>query len=177
MREQLIVVMGVAGCGKSSVAQALAARVGVPMVEGDDHHSEANKAKMGAGIPLDDGDREPWLRSLAQRAADLLSTGTSVVLTCSALKRRYRDLLRTAGPEVVFVHLSGDPWVIEERMAARTGHFMPTSLLVSQLADLEPLAADERGLVVDVAGSVEDQVAAVLQALELTTTPWCRTTG
>lgn len=164
MQGQLIVVMGVAGCGKSSVARALAVRAGVPMIEGDEHHSAANKAKMSAGVPLDDDDREPWLRTLAQTSAGMLAAGTSVVLTCSALKRRYRDLLRTAGPTVLFVHLSGDPSVIEERMAARTGHFMPTTLLASQLADLEPLAADEPGVAVDVAGSIEDQVTAALQA-------------
>ena len=164
MQEELIVVMGVAGCGKSSVAHELATRAGMPMIEGDEHHSPANKAKMSAGIPLDDDDREPWLRSLAQRSAELLATGTSVVLSCSALKRRYRDLLRTAGPQVLFVHLTGDPAVIGHRMAARSGHFMPTTLLASQLADLEPLAADERGIVVDVAGSIAEQVAAVLRS-------------
>jgi len=164
VQEELIVVMGVAGCGKSSVAHELAARAGIPMIEGDEHHPPANKAKMSAGIPLDDDDREPWLRALAQRSAELLADGTPVVLTCSALKRRYRDLLRTAAPQVLFVHLTGDPAVIAHRMAARTGHFMPTTLLASQLADLEPLAADERGIVVDVGGSIAEQVAAVLRS-------------
>lgn len=170
MQGQLIVVMGVAGCGKSSVAQALAAGAGIPMIEGDELHPAANVAKMSAGIPLDDDDRRPWLQALVQRSTELLA-GTSVVITCSALKRSYRELLRTAGPDVVFVHLTGDPALIAGRMTARNGHFMPTTLLTSQLADLEPLEADERGILVDVAGSIAQQVDAVVRAPDLMDAP------
>lgn len=145
-----VVVMGVSGTGKSTVARVIGEELGLAVAEGDDHHPQANVAKMRAGTPLGDADRAPWLESLARWTAEHHDQGHGTVLTCSALRRRYRDVLRAAVPEpTVFVHLTGTPEVLAERMAART-HFMPVSLLTSQLATLEPLEPDEVGGVVDV---------------------------
>ncbi|MFB9432523.1 gluconokinase [Streptoalloteichus tenebrarius] len=154
--------MGVSGSGKSTVGTLLADRLGVPYAEGDDFHPPANVAKMAAGHALDDEDRWPWLRSIAAWIHDHPS---GAVVTCSALKRGYRDLLRGAGVPVWFLHLSGDPELIRARVAARTGHFMPPELLGSQYAALEPLGADEPGLTVDVAHTPQDIVAAATAAL------------
>jgi carbohydrate kinase (thermoresistant glucokinase family) len=144
------VVMGVSGCGKSEVGQRLAQALGVHFLEGDAYHSASNVAKMAAGIPLDDDDRADWLRALQAEIALAQARGEGLVLACSALKRRYRDLLRAADPDLRFAHLSGPRELIAERMGARTAHYMPASLLDSQLRDLEPLQQDEAGLLLDI---------------------------
>ena len=144
------VVMGVSGCGKSEVGQRLAHALGVDFLEGDAFHSASNVAKMAAGIPLDDDDRAGWLRALQGEIAMARAQGKGLVLACSALKRRYRDLLRAADPNLRFAHLSGPRDLIAERMLARTAHYMPASLLDSQLRDLEPLQQDEAGLLLDI---------------------------
>jgi gluconokinase len=158
-----VVVMGVAGTGKSTIAQRLAAALDLELVEGDDLHPAANIAKMRAGIPLDDIDRMPWLRSIASWVAERHSRNQPVVVTCSALKEAYRDVLRAAVPDTParFVHLTAPREVIAARMAARD-HFMPASLLESQLEALEPLAEHEDGIVVDVTAPVDEVVAQVL---------------
>ncbi|GAA2269567.1 MULTISPECIES: gluconokinase [Kitasatospora] len=146
----IVVVMGVSGVGKTTVARLLAERLGLPYAEADDFHPPANIAKMTAGIPLDDEDRRPWLHALADWLGECAKAGTGGVVTCSALKRQYRDILRTDCPDAFFLHLSGGHGLIEDRLAHRTGHFMPPSLLDSQYATLEPLQPDERGAVLDV---------------------------
>ncbi|MBO0872419.1 MAG: gluconokinase [Pseudonocardia sp.] len=142
----VITVMGVSGSGKSTVGPVLAERLGVTYAEADRFHPDANIRKMSSGVPLTDEDRWPWLHALAGWVAAHNATGG--VLGCSALKRRYRDVLR-GGAEVWFLHLRVDRDVLAERMQLRTEHFMPASLLDSQLADLEPLGPDEPGLTVD----------------------------
>lgn len=161
-----LVVMGVAGSGKSTVARLLADRLGRPMAEADDFHPEANIAKMRSGTPLTDADREPWLLSLRDWISEHDVEGRGTVVTCSALKRTYRDLLRGATARVRFVHLSGTREVIGERLAARSGHFMPPSLLDSQFADLEPLGDDEDGITVDVTAPPEQIADRVCAGLE-----------
>jgi carbohydrate kinase (thermoresistant glucokinase family) len=146
MNDWRIVVMGVSGCGKSSVGIALAEALGARFIDGDDLHPEANKAKMGAGIPLDDSDRWPWLDLVGQE----LAAGPATVIACSALKRAYRDRIRAAAPKTFFVHLDGSREILEQRLGDRTGHFMPATLLDSQLAILEPLGSDEAGVVIDI---------------------------
>ena len=143
-----IVVMGVSGSGKSTVGAALAQRLHVPFADADDFHPEANVAKMTAGNSLNDDDRHPWLEAIGDWLAD--HCGEGGVMSCSALKRKYRDQLRKHCPQVRFLHLSGSPEVIGRRQASRPGHFMPASLLASQFDTLEPLEADEHGVVVDV---------------------------
>jgi gluconokinase len=150
----LAVVMGVSGSGKSTVGVALARRLAVPFVDADDLHPEANIAKMSGGVPLDDADRAPWLRLVGQWLAD--HQGSGGVVSCSALKRSYRDILRSAAPGVVCIHLHGERDVLASRLGARPSHFMPAALLDSQLATLEPLQPDEAGGVLDVAEPVED---------------------
>ncbi|MFD8980907.1 gluconokinase [Streptomyces sp. NPDC059564] len=162
--QRVIVVMGVAGTGKTTVGRRLAEALGLPYAEGDAFHPAANVAKMSAGTPLDDADRGPWLDAIGVWIRDRAGRGGGVV-AASCLKRAYRDRLRTAAPEVVFVHLTGERALIGERMAARTGHFMPTTLLDSQFATLEPLQADESGVAVDVAGSPEEITERALAAL------------
>jgi carbohydrate kinase (thermoresistant glucokinase family) len=161
--------MGVSGCGKSEVGMRLAQALGVDFIEGDRFHSTANVAKMAAGIPLTDADREGWLLRLRDELARACAQGRGVVLACSALKRAYRDTLRGSASgsncALRFVHLAGDEATIAARMAARAGHFMPASLLGSQLRDLEPLQEDEEGIVLDLAAPPEVLVA---QALGLT---------
>jgi len=156
------VVMGVSGCGKSEVGARLAQALGADFIEGDHYHPEANVRKMSAGIPLLDADREGWLRQLAGELARACAAGRSVVLSCSALKRAYRDTLRSAGCAPCFVHLSGTRDTLAARMAARAGHFMPLSLLDSQLRDLEALQADEDGIVLDIEAPPEALVECVL---------------
>ncbi|UJW33177.1 gluconokinase [Saccharothrix sp. AJ9571] len=143
----VVVVMGVSGSGKTTVGTALAEALGVAYAEADSFHPEANIEKMTAGTPLDDEDRGPWLEAIAGWIREHGETGG--VVTSSALKRRYRDVLRGGG-DVWFVHLNGPREVIAQRLAGRSGHFMPPSLLDSQFADLEPLGADERGQVLDI---------------------------
>lgn len=162
---QHIVVMGVSGSGKTTVGEALAARLGWRFVEGDSFHPPENVAKMSAGIPLDDNDREPWLRALAAEIAKDEAAGSPSVVGCSALKRSYRDILRTGAPRVCFVHVHGDHTVLADRLSHRAGHFFPASLLDTQLATLEPLGPDEDGVVVDVALPTAEQVDLAIQGL------------
>ncbi|SED73135.1 gluconokinase [Streptomyces sp. PAN_FS17] len=163
-RGPCIVVMGVSGTGKTTVAHSLAQRLAVPFAEADEFHSAANIAKMSAGIPLDDSDRRPWLRAIGRWLHEHAVAGSGGVVTCSALKRRYRDTLREAAPSVFFLHLTASEEVLEQRIGHRAGHFMPESLLASQLATLEPLAPDEPGAVLDT-GPPADTVAARAVAL------------
>lgn len=158
-----IVVMGVSGSGKTSFGQVLAARLGIAYRDGDDLHPPENVRKMGAGIALEDADRWPWL----DRVAAALATGAPLVVGCSALKRTYRDRIRAgAGGPVRFIHLAGSPALIRSRMAARSGHYMPVSLLDSQLAALEPPGADEAALTIHIAASLERMVDTAVRALE-----------
>ena len=154
----LIVVMGVSGSGKSTVGAALAQRLRVPFADADDFHPEANIAKMTAGQPLDDDDRYPWLDAIGEWLAAHETSGG--VMSCSALKRRYRDQLRGHAPTTEFVHLDGSRDVITRRQASRPGHFMPAALLTSQFNTLEPLEPDEPGQVIDVDQSID----AIVQA-------------
>jgi gluconokinase len=157
--------MGVSGTGKSTIAAVLAHELGWPSAEGDDFHSAANVAKMHAGHPLTDEDRWPWLRSIAAWIGEREQAGTGGIVTCSALKRAYRDLLREDHPDVRFICLVGDHDLLESRMQHRTGHFMPATLLDSQLATLEPLQPDEPGGEVDVSGTPDEIVTAALALL------------
>lgn len=150
-----IVVMGVSGSGKSTVGAALAQRLRVPFADADDFHPAANIAKMSSGHPLDDADRMPWLDAIGRWLADHPDGG---VMSCSALKRSYRDLLRGHRPDVEFLHLAGTPEVIGRRQASRPGHFMPASLLASQFETLEPLSAAERGVTIDVDQDIDSIV-------------------
>lgn len=140
----MVVVMGISGSGKSSVGEALAISLGVPFLEGDSLHLPANVAKMAAGEPLDDADRAPWLTAIAA----WMGTHDDGVVACSALKRAYRDRLRDGAPTTRFVLLAPPRAVLEQRLGRRQGHFMPGSLLDSQLATLEPPPADEAALVI-----------------------------
>ncbi|WP_344056952.1 gluconokinase [Sphaerisporangium rubeum] len=157
----LLVVMGVSGSGKTTVGRALAERLGVPFADADDFHGEANIAKMTAGVALQDADRLPWLRRVGAWLAGQAGGG---VVTCSALRRRYRDVLREQVPDALFVHLDGDREVVRRRVARRRGHFMPVTLVDSQYAALEPLGPDENGVVLDFSREagrlVEDFLAA-----------------
>jgi carbohydrate kinase (thermoresistant glucokinase family) len=156
-----IVVMGVSGCGKSTVGSMLAEKLNAKFIDGDDLHPAENKAKMAAGIALNDEDRLPWLTKVGQA----LANDKYVVIACSALKRRYRDLILESAPDAIFLHLHGSRAVLEERMAARQNHFMPTSLLDSQLATLEPLDYDEPGRVVSIEQSIEQIVDSCLELI------------
>jgi gluconokinase len=157
--------MGVSGSGKSTVADGLVKRLGWEFAEGDDFHPQANVEKMRAGHPLDDDDRWPWLRRLADWVGEQEQAGSSVVVTCSALKRTYRDLLRDGHPSVWFAHVTADAALIRERMERRSGHYMPVSLLDSQLDLLEPLGDDEPGASISGAGTPEVVVEHLLTAL------------
>ena len=164
-----LVVMGVSGCGKSTVGALLAERLGMPFLDGDDFHPAANKEKMAAGVPLTDDDRAPWLARIGQLLAGDDDGGTTVppVVACSALKRSYRDLLRSSAPEVVFIHLSGSAATIAARMDARAHEFMPSTLLESQLATLEGLGPDEAHALVDISLEPGVLVETVVRALEV----------
>jgi gluconokinase len=155
------VVMGVSGCGKSTVGQALATANGVGFVEGDQFHPEANVAKMSAGVALNDDDRADWLLTLQAQIREAHERGEGLVISCSALKRRYRDLLREGDPALRFAHLNGPKELIASRMQARVGHYMPTSLLDSQFRDLEPLQADEAGITLDIRIPPDDLVTQI----------------
>ncbi len=161
-----VVVMGVSGSGKTTVAHAIARLTGLLFAEADDFHTRANVQKMSAGTPLDDEDRWPWLHDLALWMAQRAEEGRSTVLACSALKRAYRDVL-SEGPLVDFVHLHGPAEVIRERIAAREDHYMPASLLDSQLADLEPLERSERGVVLDVSLPPQELAGQAVSRLQL----------
>ena len=159
----VVVVMGVSGSGKSTLGQQLARALGLPFLEGDDFHPPHNVQRMAAGVPLTDADRQGWLDALAQQLRAARPAGA--VLACSALKRSYRDLLRAAAPGLTLVHVHGDAALLAQRMGGRADHFMPPSLLASQVATLEPPAADERPINVDaawpVARSLEHVVAQI----------------
>jgi gluconokinase len=159
----VVVVMGVSGSGKTTVGRRLAERLGVEYAEADDFHPPANVRKMSDGQALTDDDRWPWLRSIAAWIREQAAKGGGVV-SCSALKRTYRDLLRSATDGVWFLHLDGSRELIASRIGARSGHFMPPALLDSQFADLEPLTPEEPGLVADVANSPDDIVDTALSA-------------
>lgn len=157
------IVMGVSGSGKSEIGRRLAVRLGVVYIEGDDFHPASNIEKMRAGVPLDDADRHAWLISLQGRLREAVERDESAVLSCSALKRRYRDLLREADPNLIFIHLDGDRGLIAARMRKRRSHYMPLSLLESQCLALEPLQADERGLRLDIALPPESLVDRIIE--------------
>jgi len=170
-----LVVMGVSGCGKSTVGALLGRRLGKPFLDGDDFHPAANKEKMGAGIPLTDSDREPWLAVLGSLLAGqgVLPEGTDdggpavpPIVACSALKRRYRDLLRGYAPDLVFVHLAGSAETIGARMDARAHEFMPRTLLDSQFAALEDLEEDEAHVLADITQPLDVLVESVVRELE-----------
>ncbi len=161
-----VVVMGVAGAGKSTLATALGERLNAVYIEADDLHSPEAKTQMAAGVPLTDEDRWPWLARVAGAARDAFATGRPVVVACSALRRVYREaLIRDSGLDLAFVHVHGSAEELAERIARRIGHFMPASMLASQLATLEPLAADENGFVISLALPIEEAVDAALESL------------
>ncbi|MBX6389237.1 MAG: gluconokinase [Frankia sp.] len=175
-RPRVLVVTGVAGSGKTTVARAVAERLGWPYAEADDLHPRANIVKMAAGVPLTDSDRWPWLVTIAHWIRDRVRAGEPGVVTCSALRRRYRDILRAgaaagaaqrpgAEDPLLFVYLRGSPELIGRRMAARRSHFMPTSLLDSQFAALEEPGPDEHALTVDVDRPPDALARAVTDAL------------
>ena len=161
-----IVVMGVSGCGKTSVAEGLAASLGAAFIEGDSLHPAANVDKMSHGIALTDEDRWPWLDTVGRAMADVLAGNGSVVVSCSALKKAYRDRLRfSAGGELAFVFLKGSRELLMSRMAVREGHFMPVSLLDSQLATLEDPSGEPGVVTVDIDASIDAIVASALDGL------------
>ena len=155
--------MGVSGAGKSTVARLLASVLGWDFAEGDDLHPPANVAKMAAGRPLTDADRKPWLEQVARWIDEEIAAGRCGVITCSALKRAYRDALRR--PEVLFVHLSVPRNELQQRLAGRPGHFMPASLLDSQLEALEPPAAGEQAVAIEATGDPQQAVDSIRRRL------------
>lgn len=165
MEPSRVVVMGVSGCGKSTVGRKLALRLGVDFLEGDDCHPAHNVARMAAGIALTDEDRQGWLHTLAGRLAAAAAQGRGLVISCSALKRAYRDILRSGAPGVQFIHLHGDYELLATRMAARTDHYMPASLLDSQFATLEAPDPDENVRTMDVAQAPDEIVQAIVAGL------------
>ncbi len=164
-RPLVAVVMGVSGSGKSTIAGRLAAELGWEYQEGDALHPPENVEKMKGGTPLTDADRLPWLRRIAERIDDWRARGRSGVVTCSALKRSYRDVIVGACPDVVVVYLEGSPELIKQRLAQRRGHFMPPALLDSQFTVLEEPAADEKAIVADIAGTPEEIVNEIVAQL------------
>ena len=165
-----LVVMGVSGCGKSSVGQQVARALGHDFIEGDTLHTPANVARMAAGTPLTDADRAGWLAEIGRRLGQAWAADAGLVVSCSALKRSYRDGLRAACPGLVFLHLQGSAALLRQRLQARSGHYMPPSLLDSQLATLEPPAADEAAITLDITPSTAQVVAAALASLGATAT-------
>ncbi len=161
----VLVMMGVSGSGKTTIARGVAAQLGWDVIEGDSLHPPANIAKMKAGIPLTDADRWPWLEAIARAIDAVRAAGRSALVACSALKHSYRAILIGDRPDVVLVYLQGSHALIAARIAARKGHFMPPSLLDSQFADLEEPGPDERPIVLSVAPGPEAIVAAALEAL------------
>lgn len=166
-----IVVMGVSGCGKSTVGRAIAATLGLRFVEGDELHPPRNVALMAAGTPLTDDDRHDWLQAIAGVLRAAATSGQGVVVSCSALKRRYRDQLRAGAPALRLVHLHGSPELLAQRLAARTGHYMPASLLASQLQTLEAPQPDEAALQLDIAAPADALAAQACRQLEQSTLP------
>ena len=161
-----IVVMGVSGCGKSTVGLRLAQALRFDFIEGDDFHPPRNVALMAAGTPLTDADRQGWLQTLAEKLGAAHTDNRGLVLSCSALKRRYRDVLRAPTPGLLFVHLHADAEVLAARVATRAHRYMPASLLASQLATLEVPGPDENAITLDAAEPTERIVQTVLQRLE-----------
>jgi carbohydrate kinase (thermoresistant glucokinase family) len=163
----VLVVMGVSGSGKTTVAALLAGKLGWPFEDGDDFHPPGNVAKMSSGTPLTDADRWPWLARIAAWIDEKRSTGGHGVVTCSALKREYRDVLLQGRPDVRLVYLRGSRELIGRRQAARHDHFMPASLMDSQFAALQEPAADENPVVVSVEHRPAEVVAEIIAALKL----------
>lgn len=162
-----LVVMGVAGSGKTSVLHDLHRKIGWSLAEGDAFHPEENVAKMASGTPLTDEDRWPWLDRIVTWTSVEDAAGRNTLVTCSALRRAYRDRLRESPGRTVFVHLTGTPGLLSERLTGRAGHFMPPSLLPSQLATLEPLGEDEDAIVVDITPSTEEIADEIIARLGL----------
>lgn len=159
-----IVVMGVSGSGKTTVGEALAQRVGGVFLDADDFHPKANVEKMSSGIPLNDADRAPWLDIVGKEMRKRQGEGRVVVMACSALKRKYRERIRAEEPAAFFVLLTGTREELERRLQARHGHFMPPSLLDSQLDTLEPLGSNEHGATINIHGTKEQVVDRALDA-------------
>lgn len=166
IKKHLLVIMGVSGCGKTTVAEGLRNELGWPFQEGDALHPSANVQKMAAGIPLNDEDRWPWLERCHAWLAQCEQNGTGGILTCSALKRSYRDVLRREGLNPLFIYLHVDQAVLAKRLQTRTGHYMPASLLPSQLQTLEPPAADEHAISVSVASPPPQTIVEILEKLK-----------
>lgn len=162
----IVVVMGVAGCGKSTLGRALAAKLGCAFIEGDEFHPPASRRKMAEGVPLDDADRWPWLDALAAELECRVQRQESVVMACSALKYVYRERLRRGCPRLRLVFLHGAEASIFQRLAARRGHYMPPSLLQSQLATLEPPTALEDAVLVDLEAPPQRSIEMVIAALQ-----------
>jgi gluconokinase len=162
----IVIVMGVCGCGKTTVAEKLASELEADFIEGDDLHPAGNKQKMSSGVALCDEDRWPWLDAIAQKAKSAASQGGQVVISCSALKRIYRDRLRSTGLTTRFVHLTGSVQLLQKRMDERRDHFMPAGLLASQLAALEPPGVDEHALTLDIANEPDTLVTAIREFLK-----------
>ena len=164
----VVVVMGVAGSGKTTVGAMLAGRLGWSYAEADEFHSPQNVAKMAAGHPLTDADRMPWLEAIGHWIDERRAAGEPGIVSCSGLKRKYRDMLRGGRPEVRIVFLEGSREVISRRMVARHGHYMHANMVDSQFADLEPPAADEQALIVSVEATPPEIVAKIVDDLALT---------
>ncbi len=162
MNRNVYVVMGITGSGKSTVGSRLARALGVAFVEGDDYHPPENVRRMSSGIPLTDEDRAGWLRALAIRIREANDEGTGLVLTCSALKRSYREVLRSAAPDLRLVFLKGSRELVADRLGRRTGHFMPASQLETQLVTLEEPASDEDAWVCDISEPAQEIVDALV---------------
>jgi gluconokinase len=169
--QTIVVVMGVTGSGKTTVGMLLAERLGVAYAEADSFHPPANLTKMAAGQALDDDDRYPWLGAVADWIRDRNRTGQGGVVSCSALKARYRDQLRQADTRVWFLHLAADQGLITRRVAGRRGHFMPVSLVDSQFETLEPLQPDEAGAVFDASSPPEEIVRLTVALLSANRRP------
>ncbi|MDQ0823858.1 gluconokinase [Arthrobacter sp. B2I5] len=160
---QSIVVMGVSGAGKSSVGQALATQLGAQFIDGDTLHPEANVKKMASGVPLTDEDRWPWLHLVGTQ---LSASDNATIVACSALKRSYRDAIRTAAPATTFILLQAGRTALQDRLTQRPGHFMPASLLTSQLETLEELQDDESGVMIESTGGIDTTVERIRKLLE-----------
>lgn len=166
--QQVIIVMGVTGCGKSSLGREIARSLDAPFLEGDEFHPKANIAKMSAGIPLTDEDRAGWLDLLAQEIGQRAQTGSSVVMSCSALKKKYRTQLNDAsGQDILYVFMDGPKEVIASRLARRKGHYMPPSLLDSQLEALDPPGDDEHVIRVDLRKTIAEMLSNVMDDLKV----------
>ena len=161
----ILVVMGVSGSGKTTIAEGLATRLGWQFQEGDDLHPAANIAKMKAGTPLDDADRQPWLEAIAKLIDRWLAAGEDGIVACSALKHAYRDILLDGRPNLRLVYLQAEPSQLKARLAGRHGHFMPASLLDSQLAALEEPGPDERPIIAHIGGTPDSIVQDIVDQL------------